>query len=697
MKNRQGKTLRRWGGGAGRLLMMGLVMAGMAVVGMAQERRLHVARVSLLAGEVSYQRANDSQKDWYDATVNLPLEESDQLYSGSNGRAEIQLSGRNLIRIDRDTNLRFTQFNTGLAQMALPVGTATFRIDTLDRRQFQVVDAGDIDNDEPVYFEVDTPVVAITLLKEGIYRVNVREDGTTEVIVWRGKAEVYQQEIGTISLKQGRRIVIEGNDPNLYRIARTDDKDEWDRWNDRRDDELWTRAESYRSARYIPAALPGVYDLDIYGDWYESPDYGWIWAPRAVPAGWAPYRQGYWRWYGAHGWTWISSEPWGWVPYHYGRWAWHRSRWYWVPSVGFGVGVGFNWRWSPHMVVFFGWGDGRYSRGYRDGFRDGYWTGYRDGRGWMGWCPLAPGEPYYGRTVIVNNTTVVNNYPRSIDRLRNYEAPGGVSGIESRRFTEQRVVQITGPMTAPPRGRAGAVEPESSGFVRVEDVRPAQPATPARTALVERREVARRIETPAPIVVRRQITEGVNAAPGRNIEGRMTAPPRADRPGEVQPGAPSRSTPPTRIEEGQIVRPERPTRAPDYRPVERVPAPDPDRTRRVERSESPVQVPAPTRQTSPPARIERPSRSESPTRIEPTPRRVEPPRESAPPRQIERPAPPPRESAPPRQVERPAPPPRESAPPRQVERPAPPPRESAPQRAPEKTERPAPPTRKPPE
>src|SRR5262245_34462316 len=78
---------------------------------LAVDRTFVVARISLVDGEVSYQRSNssgDSGKDWFDATLNLPLEENDQIYSGSDGRAEIQLSGRNVVRISRDTNLRFT-------------------------------------------------------------------------------------------------------------------------------------------------------------------------------------------------------------------------------------------------------------------------------------------------------------------------------------------------------------------------------------------------------------------------------------------------------------------------------------------------------------------------------------------------------------------------------------------------------------
>ncbi|MCI0337900.1 MAG: FecR domain-containing protein [Acidobacteria bacterium] len=646
---------------------------------------IHVARISLIEGEVSYQRANDTKKDWFDADPNLPLGEGDQIYNGPNGRAEIQMSGRNTVRINHNTNLRFTQFNTGVIQLALPVGTATFRIDSLDRRQFRVVDARDANLNDPVYFEVDTPIVAITLLKEGDYRVNVNDNGTTEVIVRRGQAEVYNQELGTITVKQGRRFVIDGNDADNFQIAKLEDKDNWDRWNDRRDDELFSRVDSYRSTRHIPAAVPGVYDLDRYGEWFETPEYGWVWGPRDVASDWAPYRHGCWRWYPAYGWTWASHEPWGWVPYHYGRWAYWGSRWCWVPSVIHGIGAGFGWNWSPHHVVFFGWGGGGYNRGYRDGYRDGRYS-------WLGWCPLGPGE-----------TNVANNQPRSIESLRNHRAPGGLSRMEGRRFEQSRVIVTNDTLIAPPRGVVRG-DPATPVLVKADEIKPTQTA-PTRTALIERPEVARRLE--APVIIRRAATGSRNSSlPTQSGDADSSRRSKVVRDGVVVPSETDRGTTrrtgdsdssTTRINDGQIRSSDRPTRSTDYRQVERANPPawgsKKEETRTIERSDSSNERPMPSRS------VDRPSRSESEHRhadppsqpqVErrPTPRYE---RESAPPREYRRPDPPPaREQAPSRNVERPStppPPPKESAPSRNVERPSTlaPARESAPSRNPERS------------
>jgi len=728
-----------------------LFLVALCSLALADDPIFHVARISLVEGEVSYQRSNssgDSGKDWFDATLNLPLEENDQIYSGSDGRAEIQLSGRNVVRISRDTNLRFTQFSPGAIQMALPIGSAYFRIDSLDKRQFEVVDANDAGINDPLYFEVDTPTVAVTLVKEGVYRVNVNEDGSTEVIVRQGQAEVYGQEIGTVVVKKGKRVVVEGHD-DLYRLSGLEDKDDWDRWNEDRDNGLFSGVDSSNSAHYVPAAVPGVYDLDNYGEWIDTPEYGRMWCPRGVAADWAPYRDGYWRWFPSYGWTWISYEPWGWAPYHYGRWAYVRERWCWAPVVNVvNVSPSFAWRWQPHHVVFFGWG-GRYNRGYRDGYYDGYWKGFRDGRyGYLGWCPLGPRDRHYGPK---------DNAPR-LEALGNFHAPGAVSGMDARRFAGGRAAVSRDALNAPggeeliahlrgerDGGRGRDKDFAAPAFVRTEDLKPLQQIAPTRSDAVTRGRFARRIE--APIVFRRT-PAGATPSGWRQIresrprDGKTTPAPVG------QGGDPNRSAP-SRIPNERI---DRPSRMPDYKRPERVDAPPPrpresgeskesreprdrDRTRseraieRDNENKNPTRDEAPSRnerrsddgprrdgppewkrgerreETHDPApnremRRPDPPRDSSPPRNDDTPRRNDSPEskrnerreadhDQAPHREIRRADQPSRDNSPSREMRRDDHP-RDNSPRQETRRPDPPPRDNSPQRSPERPSSPPP-------
>ncbi len=122
------------------------------------------------------------------------------------------------------------------------------------------------------------------------------------------------------------------------------------------------------SYQYVNSYVPGLYDLDYYGDWRNVSGYGYAWSPR-VDAGWAPYQAGYWMTDYPYGPTWVSSEPWGYAPYHYGRWAFVNDRWYWIPDTVNTAPV-----YSPAMVA---------------------WVPF--GQNEIGWVPLGPGDVYVPR------------------------------------------------------------------------------------------------------------------------------------------------------------------------------------------------------------------------------------------------------------------------------------------------------------
>jgi hypothetical protein len=153
---------------------------------------------------------------------------------------------------------------------------------------------------------------------------------------------------------------------------------------------------------YVSPDMIGAADLDQYGDWTPSPDYGEVWYPRTVAFGWAPYQNGHWAWVAPWGWTWVEAEPWGFAPFHYGRWTQIDGRWGWIPGPPPGVWQGRPVRpvYSPALVVFVGGGGG----------------------GLTAWFPLGPGEPYqpwyHASAVYVNRVNVTNIYNRNTAEVR---------------------------------------------------------------------------------------------------------------------------------------------------------------------------------------------------------------------------------------------------------------------------------------
>jgi len=84
---------------------------------------------------------------------------------------------------------------------------------------------------------------------------------------------------------------------------------------------------------YVSPEMTGAEDLDRYGNWQVSPDYGPVWFPAVAAVDWAPYRYGHWVWTRMWGWTWVDDAPWGFAPFHYGRWVQWGGRWCWAPGT----------------------------------------------------------------------------------------------------------------------------------------------------------------------------------------------------------------------------------------------------------------------------------------------------------------------------------------------------------------------------
>ena len=360
-----------------------------------------VARVSVVAGDVSVRRGDSG--DNVAATINAPLVALDRLLTGVGARAELQFDFANMIRLGSNTEIRLAELQYQRFQINLPVGLVTFKV--WQNSQSEV--------------DINTPVASLRPLRKGEYRVQVLEDGSTEITVRDGELDIFTPQ-GSRKLGQGRTLRIQntnGGEASFQTLSEAP-IDSWDQWNRSRDQEL----ASSRSRQYLPQGVYGGEQLDAYGDWVYSAPYGNVWQPR-VAAGWAPYRTGRWSWLDYYGWSWVSYDPWGWAPYHYGRWFNNAGRWCWWPGA-----VGSRHFWSPALVSFVGFG------------RGGFGVGIGFGWGNVGWVPLAPFETYnrwYGRGFYgnrgFNNTTIVNNV-NITNIYRNARVDGGVSYVEAQNF-----------------------------------------------------------------------------------------------------------------------------------------------------------------------------------------------------------------------------------------------------------------------
>jgi len=323
-----------------------------------------VGRISLIHGDVSTQRGDSG--DWSAATLNQPVVTGDKVSTGDGGRAEVQLDFANVLRLGPNSKANLANFTKRNIQIQLGQGIADYVVW----------------KDSEAEPEIDTPNVAVhPAHHDGVFRIEVRPDGDTVVIVRKGEAQIATPQ-GSTDLNAGDMATVRGSiDQAQYKISAAPDPDSWDQWNSDRDHLI----ENAQSWQHTNRYYTGAQDLDTYGQWQNVPDYGDVWVPNE-PEGWAPYRDGNWTWEPYYGWTWVGYEPWGWAPYHYGRWFWWNNAWAWWPGP---VGLGYNPFWSPAYVSFWGWGGGW---GFGFGFGWGGWGGF-------GWLPIGPCDwfhPWWG-------------------------------------------------------------------------------------------------------------------------------------------------------------------------------------------------------------------------------------------------------------------------------------------------------------
>ena len=546
--------------GAGRLFTLVCVSLAMLGVALADEPDPpgRVARVSYLQGSVSLQPAG--VQDWVGAEINRPLTTDDKVWSDAPGsRAELDLGGA-VVRLGSGTGFSFLNLNDNVAQLQLTTGTVVVHVRELLENQT---------------YEIDTPNLAVLLDEPGQYRVDVNEPGDTTVVrVSDGHAEASNGGDSMPIANQQMVTFVGTGDSVSATTATLGVPDGFDDWSFERDREY----DQAASRQYVADNLVGTEDLDDNGEWQNTPDYGYVWVPTAVVAGWAPYSFGRWAWVAPWGWTWIDNAPWGFAPFHYGRWARWLNSWCWVPGPRQVRAV-----YSPAMVGWVGGGGGGLA---------------------VGWFPLGPREVFvpgyrvsdrYVRTINVTNTTIVNQtYIANVYQSRganvhyvNSGIPGAVTTVPRNVFTSAQ--PVNGHRMNAPEGGSGrfattgappAIAPARQsvlGGTRVAALRPPQ-------VLMNRTVVARtppatessaRVRLVAPPARQAGRGPGFNGAPGSNRPGEAGPGFNRPGPGGQQPGqvgsVQRHSDVPQQLGQAGSSVPPRPNMPPQSRSIQPVP------------------------------------------------------------------------------------------------------------------------------
>src|SRR5580704_15514255 len=209
-----------------------------------------VARLAYASGSVSFQPAGTD--DWVTAGLNRPVTTGDKLWSDKDGRMELQIDG-SLIRLSNNTGLSFLNLGDNVTQIQVSAGTVLVRVRRLDDTET---------------YEIDTPNLAFSVLRPGLYRITVNEAGdSTAIRIRSGEGEVtgggaaYTVHANDFVTFSGTDQLSAESDGNGYH-----NEDQFDSWAASRD----RRYENSSSSRYVSADVVGYEDLDDHGDWRRT-------------------------------------------------------------------------------------------------------------------------------------------------------------------------------------------------------------------------------------------------------------------------------------------------------------------------------------------------------------------------------------------------------------------------------------------
>lgn len=359
--------------------------------------------------------------EWVSAVRNRPITTGNRLSTDAGARAEVRI-GSTTLRLDSGSELEVLRLDDERVALQLHNGSAAVRLRSREAAS---------------EFELNTGEGRFRTPRAGRYRFD-RSDDTSHVTVYSGEA-VYEGPGSALTVYSGQRAEFWLDSANAAQYSIIEpQRDAFAAWNSERD------GSDDRSAatRYVSPEMTGAEDLDRYGRWEQSPEYGSLWIPRAVAPGWAPYSTGQWAWVQPWGWTWVDDAPWGFAPFHYGRWVWFRSAWCWAPGTRVHRPV-----YAPALVAWIGGPHASVSISIGGGPAPA-----------VGWFPLAPREVYvptyrvspgYVRNVnvthvtnITNITTIINNPQGSVGQrdFSNRKFPHAVTVVPASVLTQRQPV-----------------------------------------------------------------------------------------------------------------------------------------------------------------------------------------------------------------------------------------------------------------
>ena len=186
--------------------------------------------VNAVTGRASLRAHGNSE--WQQLTIKEDLETGDVVRTGLDGRVEMLLNPGSYLRIGEDSEVELSDNSLDNLEVRLIRGTAIVEVTGAD--------------DGQLFIGITTPHTRMSIIRRGLYRVNVVPGDTTELIVRKGRVML---EGSHTKVKGGNKVVFSSSSFSVAKLDR-DQKDNLESWSKDRAQTL-AKANSRISGRTL--------------------------------------------------------------------------------------------------------------------------------------------------------------------------------------------------------------------------------------------------------------------------------------------------------------------------------------------------------------------------------------------------------------------------------------------------------------
>jgi len=231
-----------------------------SVLNLAQNREKFVISakaggINAITGQADVHGKGESE--WQQLSITDDLDSGDRVRTANDGRVEILLNPGSYLRVGGDSEVELLNNALDNLEVRLLRGTA-------------IVEATGADGLE-LNINISTPHTKLAIVRQGLYRLNVIPNDTTELIVRKGR--VILSDDSHTKVKGGNKVVFSATNVSVAKLTKEEKKvqENIDNWSKERAETL-AKANRHINERMINSAFATYRDWDplsrTHGLWF---------------------------------------------------------------------------------------------------------------------------------------------------------------------------------------------------------------------------------------------------------------------------------------------------------------------------------------------------------------------------------------------------------------------------------------------